>query len=157
MLAGQCPVSDYDKWVREDAPDGLRQTPAMRDAESAFRDAMRKIRGIDESKTPEWLEHAWTLAVKFSDDSGIPQRDTYPAILKEFAAAFADVDRHFESCAYEIYNYRAAYMPQQLMKVADYLCGGGGAEDAYDLAQEGCDFSHLATPEDDESQGMTMT
>jgi hypothetical protein len=156
MLAGQCAASDYDKWVRDGEPQGIRQTPAMQEAEAAFREAMRKIQGVDEGKTPEWLGHAWTLAVKFSGESGIPCEDTYPALLKEFAAAFADVDRHFESCAYEIYNYKAAYMPQQLMDVANYLCEGGGPEDAYELAQEGCDFSSLATPEDDESQGMTL-
>jgi hypothetical protein len=118
---------------------------------------VRKIRGIDEGKTHEWLEHAWALAVRFAGESGVPREDAYPAVLKEFAAAFADVDSRFETCAYELYNYKAGFLPRQVTDAADWICEGGDIGDAYSMAADGGEIRETGAPDEDESPGMSLT
>jgi len=135
----------------------VRFSPPMQAVEQDFIREMRQLQDdIDESKTPEWLAHAWTLAARFSAVSGISKASTYPAVLKEFSRAFADVDRRFEDCASEIYNYKAGFLPRELEPAAQWVCDGGDIEGAYSLAERGLEIKDYGAPDDDEAPGMDM-
>jgi hypothetical protein len=115
-------------------------------AEREFTESMRKIEGADESGIPGWLDYAWFLSAGFSGETGISRQDAYNAVLEGFAAAFTDVDRRFEECAALIFNFKPAHTPQRLADVANWICGGGSAEDAYKMAKEGSDFRMEDSP-----------
>ena len=137
-----------------------RYMPPLQQEMAGFCERMRKIMGADESKIPQWIDRAWELAGQYAEDSSVPQPVLYPVVLREYAQEFERADRAFVDVTPELFNYKAAYRPNQLYKIVEWICEGGSAEDAYDLwgrpgSPEMAD--HMTTPADEEeSSGMTM-
>ena len=128
----------------------------MRAAERLFADRMAEIEGVDLTKLTEWYAHTWAKTVNFSAESGIPEETIYPALLMEYANAFAKVDRAYEECAAEIFNYEAAYRPDQLFKIAEWICEGGSAKDAYEIWGKPRSPEINSPSDEDENPGMNM-
>jgi len=152
MLAGYVSEKDYDRWVTSDE----RLTADAQLAIEHFAERMQTINGIDLGKSQEWLDHMWDMSAAYAQENHVNRVTAYPQLIKKFADAFTAVDHHFEDCAAEIFNYQAAYHPDQLYKIADYICNGGSAEDAYEIwGSDG--FPEITDPPDeDESAGMVM-
>jgi len=98
-------------------------------AELQFESAMREIPGVDENSIAPWIAYIQGLA-------GSDMREYY-GLLGDFREAFCDINERFENAPAEIFNHRPAYLPNQLLPVADYIVNGGGAKDAYDMRGDG--------------------
>jgi hypothetical protein len=153
MLAGYVSSKDYERWVNDEE----RNSKDVRLAEQHFTKRMQEIGG-DTDKTPEWLDHIWHQSEWYANQNNLFRAAAYQKLMKEFADGFAAVDRDFESCAFDIFNYKAAYHPDQLYKIAEWICEGGSAEDAY-LTWGKEDSPEITAPDgdEDEESGMTMT
>jgi hypothetical protein len=142
MLAGYVSSEDYNLWVNDDE----RYSTDIRAAERYFFERMQKIDCVDMEKAQMWLDHTWDMSEGYAAQNGLYRATAYQQLMKEFADAFAAVDRDFETCASDIFNYKVAYRPDQLYKIADWLCNGGSEQDAYNMWGPGGSVDKMLAP-----------
>jgi len=106
-------------------------------AEQMFSNQIRQIQGADLTRAPTWIEHARELAETNTGAYGPDVHVEYLRLLREFGDAFERIDRLYLETPAEIFNYKAGYMPEELLPACDYISNGADMEEAYEMAPKG--------------------
>ena len=117
-------------------------------AERAFVAQVKRIHGVDFGKLHDWLG----LARELGDGSG----EGYRQHLREFGTAFAEIERSYDGVAAAMFNHEAGYLPSEMLPAAEWIAGGGSAEEAVEMARDG-DFLDLDPADFEQAEGPVMT
>ena len=119
---------------------------------SDFTNRMLKIPEIDSDMLTDWVQHAFEMAV-IDEEEGVPRPEAREKMLNEFADTFERIEYLYSGTAAMIFNHKAGYVVHELYGAAAFIAGGGGLDEAYEMAQNGA-FEGAEEP--DENTGITM-
>jgi len=117
-------------------------------AERTFVDQVKMIPGIDFGKLRDWLE----LARDIGDDSG----EGYRQCLREYGAAFEQIERSYDGVAAAMFNHEAGYLTNEMLPAAEWISSGGSPEEACEMAKYGA-FEGGAAPDLEQTDDPIMT
>ena len=117
-------------------------------AERIFLTQIKRIHGVDFGKLHDWLD----LAKELGDDSG----EGYRRHLREFGAAFTEIERSYDGVAAAMFNHEAGYLPSEMLPAAEWIASGGSAEEAVAMARDG-DFLDIDIADCEQAEGPVMT
>ena len=111
-------------------------------AEAAFDSLIGTIPGVNTDRLEDWKAHARYLAD--ADAEALTAQGfnasadaCYRKLLGDFGSLFQEMEQKYAGSAAAIINYRAEYLPNELLPAADWIHNGGTVEEAHEMADAG--------------------